>query len=143
MTQFLVSAIQDLLRDIKSGVYLSNLNIERLKITECYRDIAELLVIGGVIWGNNSSDDYFIQSHGVKTPDAFWKVIVRGLGSDERAIAWIVPNSQEATGKRLDQYLVSVDELEKVTGQAIPVADYAKHEKPSSSWHIPIGCNKG
>lgn len=113
------------------------------KITECYRDIAELLVIGGVIWGNNSSDDYFIQSHGVKTPDAFWKVIVRGVGSDERVIAWIVPNSQEATGKRLDQYLVSVDELEKVTGEVIPVADYAKHEKPSSSWHIPIGCNEG
>ena len=113
------------------------------KITECYRDIAELLVIGGVIWGNNSTDDYFLQSHGVRTPDAFWKVIVRGIGSDERVIAWIVPNSQEATGKRLDQYLVSVDEIEKVTGEVIPVADYAKHEKPSSSWHIPIGCNKG
>jgi endonuclease G len=113
------------------------------KISECYRDIAELLVIGGVIWGNNSTDDYFLQSHGVKTPDAFWKVIVRGTGADERAIAWIVPNSQEATGKRLDQYLVSVDEIEKMTGEKIPIADYAKHEKLSSSWHIPVGCNEG
>ena len=33
------------------------------KITECYRDIAELLVIGGVIWGNNEADDYFVKSH--------------------------------------------------------------------------------
>jgi endonuclease G len=113
------------------------------KITECYRDIAELLVIGGVIWGTNSADDYFLQSHGVKTPDAFWKVIIRGAGADERAIAWIVPNTQEATGKRLDQYLVSVEDIEKITGEAIPVADYAKHEKLSSSWTIPVGCNEG
>jgi endonuclease G len=117
--------------------------IQTEKITECYRDIAELLVIGGVIWGNNSTDDYFLQSHGVRTPDAFWKVIVRGTGADERAIAWIVPNSQEATGKRLDQFLVSVDEIEKMTGEKIPVADYAKHEKLNASWQIPIGCDEG
>ncbi|MEI6070128.1 MAG: DNA/RNA non-specific endonuclease, partial [Methylococcaceae bacterium] len=32
------------------------------EIVECYRDIAELLVIGGVIWGDNPADDYFVQS---------------------------------------------------------------------------------
>ena len=32
------------------------------EIIECYRDIDELLVIGGVIWGNNPADDYFVQS---------------------------------------------------------------------------------
>src|SRR5690606_35231289 len=37
------------------------------EIVECYRDIDELLVIGGVIWGNNEKDDFFVQSHGVKT----------------------------------------------------------------------------
>jgi len=36
------------------------------EIIECYRDIDELLVIGGVIWGNNPADDFFIESHGVK-----------------------------------------------------------------------------
>lgn len=113
------------------------------EIIECYRDIDELLVIGGVIWGNNPADDYFIQSHGVKTPDAFWKVVIRGIGQDERAIAWIVPNSADATKKNLDRYLVSIDELEQVTGEKIPVADYAKHDKPVQSWMIPRGCNKG
>ncbi len=68
---------------------------------------------------------------------------MRGTGSDELAIAWVVPNSQEATGKRLDQYLVSVDGIEKVTGEKIPVADYAKHDKLNASWQIPVGCNKG
>jgi len=113
------------------------------EIIECYRDIDELLVIGGVIWGNNPADDFFVQSHGVKTPDAYWKVIIRGTGQDERVIAWIVSNTQDATRKHLNQYLVSVDEIERVTGEKIPVADYAKHEKQSVSWVIPIGCNKG
>ncbi|PPK72538.1 endonuclease G [Methylobacter tundripaludum] len=113
------------------------------EIIECYRDIDELLVIGGVIMGNNPADDYFVQSHGVKTPDAYWKVVIRGAGQDERAIAWIVPNSKDATRKHLDSYLVSVDELERITSEKIPVADYAKHEKPSASWIIPTGCNKG
>lgn len=112
------------------------------EIIECYRDIDELLVVGGVIWGNNPADDYFVKSHGIKTPDAFWKVIIRGKGQDERAIAWIVPNSQDAKRANLDKYLVTVDEIEKLTGEKIPVADYAKHEKPAASWLIPRGCNK-
>jgi endonuclease G len=113
------------------------------EIIECYRDIDELLVIGGVIMGNNPADDYFVQSHGVKTPDAFWKVVIRGTGQNERAIAWVVPNSKEATRNHLNSYLVSVDELEKLTGETLPVADYAKHDKPSTSWIIPTGCNRG
>jgi endonuclease G len=40
------------------------------QIIECYRDIDELLVLGGVIWGHNADDDYFLTSHGVATPDA-------------------------------------------------------------------------
>lgn len=113
------------------------------EIIECYRDIDELLVMGGVIWGNNPKDDYFLISHGVETPDAFWKVIIRGMGQDERVIAWIVPNNTQATRKNLDRYLVTVDELERMTGEKIPVADYAKHEKPMASWLVPHGCNKG
>lgn len=113
------------------------------EIIECYRDIDELLVIGGVIWGDDSSDDYFVLTHGIKTPDAFWKVIIRGSGQDERVIAWIVPNSQDAKRGNLDHYLVTVDEIERVTGEQIPVADYAKYDKPKNSWVIPRGCNKG
>jgi endonuclease G len=113
------------------------------EIIECYRDISELLVIGGVIWGNNPADDYFVQSHGVKTPDAFWKVIIRGTGQSEQAIAWIVPNSKDAVRKNLDKYLVTVSEIERLTGEKIPVAQYAKDTKPASSWLIPQGCNKG
>ncbi len=109
------------------------------EITECYRDIDELLIIGGVIWGDNPDDDFYVNSHGVTTPDAFWKVIVR----NDRVIAWIVPNASTATRKRLDDYLVSVDEIERTTGETIPVADSLKYDKPNHSWIIPRGCNKG
>jgi len=113
------------------------------EIIECYRDIDELLIIGGVIWGGNSDDDYYLQTHGVKTPDAFWKVIVRGAGQNERAIAWIIPNSQEAKRQRLDQYLVTVKEIERITGEHIPVPEFVKHDGPSTSWMIPMGCDQG
>jgi len=113
------------------------------EIVECYRDIDELLVIGGVIWGNNTQDDIFVNSHGVRTPDYFWKVVIRGKASDERVIAWIVPNSKEATKKNLDLYLTSIAEIEKLTGEKLPVADYSRSTKPATSWVIPMGCNKG
>lgn len=113
------------------------------EIIECHRDIDGLLVIGGVIWGNNPNDDYFIADHGVATPDAFWKVVIRGSGQGERAIAWVVPNLDEATIDQLDTYIVSVDGLEKMTGEKIPVADYVKHRPEPSSWLIPHGCDRG
>ena len=68
------------------------------EIIECYRDRGDLLVLGGVIWGNTPADDYFKKSHGVATPDAFWKVIVRW---DGEVIAWIVANSTLATRQAL------------------------------------------
>jgi endonuclease G len=111
------------------------------KIVECYRDIDELLVLGGVIWGQNAADDYFLASHGVATPDAFWKLILRGK---DRVIAWIIPNTQEATQARLDAYLVTVQELAARTGEVFPeVPDYAKGEKPEASWLVPMGCDRG
>ncbi len=113
------------------------------EIISCYRNIDELSVIGGVIWGEKPADDYFVKSHGVKTPDAFWKVVIRGAGQDKQAIAWVVPNSTDATEKRLDDYLVSLGELEIITGVKIPVANDVKLDKPTSSWPKPAGCKRG
>ncbi len=109
------------------------------EIIECYRDKEELLVLGGVIWGNNTKDDYFVKSHGVRTPDAFWKVVLRGK---DQVIAWIVPNSQSATKAKLDQYLVSVADIEQQTGEKIPVSGSARTQKLTQSWALPSNCNK-
>jgi endonuclease G len=112
------------------------------EIVECHRDMTELLIIGGVIWNKYPGNDHFVKSHGIKTPSAFWKVIIKGTGKDEQAIAWIVPNSQEANRHQLDKYLVSIKELEKKTGEKIPVSKSVKSQKPSQSWAIPHGCSK-
>ena len=112
------------------------------EITECYRDIEPVTVIGGVIggaiWGDNPRTD-FVASHGVATPDAFWKVLIR----KDRAIAWIMPNTAEATRKRLDDYLVSITELEARTDETIPVDDWLKVAKAEVSWMMPVGCDRG
>ncbi len=113
------------------------------EIIECYRDIEDLTVIGGVIWGDDPSDDYFTESHSIKTPDAFWKVVIKNNEKDRNSvIAWIVPNSQEAKRSALDSYLTTVDYIEHATGEKIPIDESMKHHKPSTSWILPKGCNK-
>jgi endonuclease G len=135
-TNYMTNILPQVSQMNRGAMYFSEI------LVDCHRDLSDLLIIGGVIWGDNPNDDYFLESHGVRTPDAFWKVVIRGTGEDERAIAWIFPNSAEATLKNADKYLVSIDEIERITGERIPVADYAKHDKPAVSWAIPIGCNK-
>jgi endonuclease G len=71
-----------------------------------------------VIWGDNPADDFFLSSHGIATPAAFWKVIIR----EGRVIAWLIPNAAEATRQRLDNYLVTVASLEELTGVSIPIS---------------------
>ena len=109
------------------------------EIVECYRDIEPLKVIGGVVWGKNSSDDYWLNSHGVATPDAYWKVVV----AKDQVIAWIVPNSADAKRNKLDQYIVRVAELEGLIGAVLPVAERLKAVKTTRSWRLPTGCDKG
>jgi hypothetical protein len=53
------------------------------------------------------------------------------------------PRFLPATQKKLDRYLVTVADIEAITGERLPVADYVKHDKLSASWLIPHGCNKG
>jgi endonuclease G len=38
---------------------------------------------------------------------------------------------------------VSVDDIERLTGQKLPLPDRAKHDKPAHSWALPKGCDKG
>lgn len=108
------------------------------EIIECYRDKETLKVTGGVIWGRNPDDDFFLESHGVKTPDYFWKV-VKGKN---RVIAWLIPNSHGAKRSRLDDYLLSVEKLEEFIGETISVPERLKKHTQTESWSLPPGCDK-
>ena len=109
------------------------------EVVECYRDVGPLHVIGGVIWGNDPSDDYFVGSHAVATPDAYWKVVV----ARNRVIAWVVPNRADAKRKKLDQYIVSLSRIETMIGESLPITEALKQIVPARSWILPRGCNKG
>ena len=81
-------------------------------ITECYRDISTLEVWGGVVWGNDQTNDYFTATHGLETPDYWWKLIYRH--DKQEYIAWLFPNSKDATRKKIEQYRISLKDLKKV-----------------------------
>lgn len=107
-------------------------------IADCWRDEMPLRVMGGVIWGDDERDDYFLKSHGVATPDAFWKIIQRY----DDVIAWIIPNSANATKGRLDKYIVPVAQVESVAGVEIPVPIDQKSRAPKTSWFLPENCDR-
>ncbi|MBI01136.1 MAG: DNA/RNA endonuclease [Chloroflexi bacterium] len=97
------------------------------EITECYRDHFPLQIIGGAIWDKNSQ---YLDRHAIRVPQYFWKIIVRG----DEVIAWLIPNSKQATDARLDDYLVSVKEIEEKTNNFIVVSDAMKRQKIEKSW---------
>lgn len=115
-------------------------------VAECYRDLAPVRVIGGLVY-NDPSNDYFVASHGVRTPDVFWKLVITSdpATGSLRAIAWLIPNNVVLNA--LDHYLVSVTELEQAVGAdrvsapALP-ADL-RNTRAASTWVRPAGCNLG
>lgn len=109
------------------------------EMIECIRDNEELLVLGGPIMGNDASNDFFVKSHGIRTPDYFWKVVV----GNQRSIAWIMPNDTTAVKGNIDQYIVSINDIEKIAGVVVPVEAGIKANVERSTWESPRGCKKG
>jgi endonuclease G len=115
-------------------------------IAECYRDLAPVQVVGGLVY-DDSTNDLFLNSHGIATPDWFWKVLIttdRSSGATQ-VIAWVIPN--DAGLGTLDSYIVSVAALEARVGAdqvALPsLAADLKSQRPAASWPLPVGCNPG
>lgn len=107
------------------------------EIIECHREQGELIVIGGVTYGFNPHDDIFMASHGIETPDYFWKIVLK----DDDAIAWIIPNVKEARKGELDRYLIRISDLEDVAGESFDIAASLKNIERTESWQIPSGCD--
>ena len=111
------------------------------EITECYRDRSELLVLGGAVWGNTRKDkknDYFVGSHNIRTPEYYWKLIIKG---DGETIAWYIPNDTTALSGQLDRYLIKPAQLQAKARVKLPEVPKAwKWKKPKTSWPIPKEC---
>jgi endonuclease G len=120
-----------------------NVWLDAENVAECYRDIAPVQVYGGVVY-SDESNDWYLASHGIRTPEFFWKAILTtdpATGA-AKAIAWYIPNVEGLTA--LDPYLVSITELERLVGTAlvgITAPPAVKAMKPATSWPLPAGCN--
>ena len=115
-------------------------------IAECYRDLAPVQVAGGVVY-DDTANDLFLASHGIRTPDWFWMTLVTtepGSGAT-RVIAWLFPNA--AGLGSLDDYIVSVNTLEgRVGANRVGLSSLSsdlKAVRPAVSWALPGGCNPG
>jgi len=88
-------------------------------LTECIREVAEATTIwAGPIWGDNPLDDYFYKSHGIRTPESLFKIIIQ----NDESIAWIIPNDKPAPSSNLFEYTVAIAEIEQQTGITIPIS---------------------
>jgi endonuclease G len=110
-------------------------------ITECYRELAPIKVIGGVIY-SDTSNDFFISSHGIKSPDFFWKTLITTDSNNQtETISWLFPNQNGLAN--LNSYIVSIDELERRVGAdfiGLELGSAIKMQKASKSWELPKNC---
>ncbi len=92
------------------------------------RDSALLVFTGPVV----SDGDTTLASGRVKVPSAYYKVIMAPCVRPIRVIAFIYPNGH--SGGRLQQYAVSVDEVERRTGldffSTLPPEEQQRLESP-------------
>ncbi len=116
-------------------------------LTECLRDIRPVTVIGGVVFGSSSRDlenDNFVGSHGIATPEAFWKVLLtEDTSGHPQIIAWWTPH-EDGLGTNLDRPVRTVHEIETLLGpyeQPIDVPVELKDARPTRSWPLPAGCS--
>lgn len=129
-------------------------------IIQCSREIdtvAKQVIYGGMVYNDDPRDpnDYFLTSHGIPTPDFYWRVVVRHNRNDVPEVAaWWMPNAPTTTrDKILKRYrasdpdhgaLVSLSQLQDL----VPDADVRKHvpdaavefaldDPARSMWRLP------
>ena len=81
------------------------------EITECANLKSAVDVIGGAIYNNGWFNDYFVNSHGIKSPEYLWKVMST---QDGLYTAWLIPNSDAATASVIDRYEIDLNALSQV-----------------------------
>lgn len=109
-------------------------------ISECYRDITPLSIWGGVIWDGSHEDDFFLASHGVYTPDFWWKLIHRH--DQDEYIAWIFPNGPLATDDSMDDFNISIAELKAQLEYVPDFGDAEEATRSSATWPVQESGNE-
>ena len=110
-------------------------------VLDAIQHIVPIQVIGGVIY-SDASNDFFLASHGIKSPDYFWKTLITtSLNNQIETISWLFPFQSELTN--LSSFIVSIDELDRRVGTNLVGLDLAseiKLQKAAKSWEPPKNC---
>lgn len=109
------------------------------ELEESVRDWAykydELYVASGPIFTGVTKS--IGQSSKIRVPDAFYKVVIDVYGRNKEGIAYIIPH--EISEQRLEDYAVTIDEVEEITGLDFFRGAYANastEQKLESSFDI-------
>lgn len=117
------------------------------EIIECHRnhqDVDRLEVFGGMTY-DDEENDFFIHSHGIPTPDVYYKVVVKHYKNSftrPDVIAWLMHNSIDDKKELLDvRYpdgdLISVKKLKRVVNDplsALPSSFTESAYQEGESW---------
>lgn len=108
------------------------------KLTECWRDHGTVEVWGGVVWGNDTSNDHFTESHGVHTPDLLWKVVQY---PDGEVNAWLMPNDDTPDDDNIDDYLTHSDVITALLDFQLPFNIDSEVINTATTREMPEGCS--
>jgi endonuclease G len=92
------------------------------KLTECYRDEGTVKIFGGNVWGTDESNDFFVKSHGVVTPDHLFKILI----IDGKPYSFIIPNDPKAKKNNASNYMLSINDIENAVGYTFDIEDSLK-----------------
>jgi len=126
---FYMSNMAPQVRDFNNGIWRE---LEEQVRDWAYADKTLYVVTGPIMKGIKES----IGRNDVGVPQAFFKVLLDMEGRDKKAIAFIMPHAR--SDKRIQDYAVSIDEVERETGiDFFPeLTDDREEEKLESSFNI-------
>lgn len=81
-----------------------------------------LTIISGVIWNDYGKygaieKEAYIDEFGIKIPKALWKIAIKKNGSMTDLNAWIIPNHFPVDANKLNNYLVTPEQIAIESGQ--------------------------
>jgi len=119
------------------------------EIIECLRVTEDLYVAGGAVYDKDyRMYNWFQSTHNVKTPIFFWKLIKAQTLHPETGhyLALWIPNDKDAVKAVIDDYVISIDQLEKNLAkygqsQTFDISSKTKAITPKGAWPLPFGCD--
>lgn len=129
-------------------------------IIECHRDypdVQKLDIFGGMLY-NDEENDLFLESHGIPTPDLYYKVVVKHFKDKKRdpdVIAWLMKNKFDEKAHKLDKKykdggnLIQVKELKRIADDpldGLPETFTERAYSAGSSWDFSTNesrCKRG